>query len=94
MAYTGGEFKKKGKQDGIVCKLTDPHSPWQNAAEWEIREVKRLVTRWQVRSRSPRRLWDHAMQLALIVCSHLALDIYKLDGQVSETKMLEQTADI
>jgi transposase InsO family protein len=37
MAYTGGDFKKKAKQAGIFCKLTDPHSPWQNAAELEIR---------------------------------------------------------
>jgi hypothetical protein len=93
-SYTGGEFKKKAKQAGIFCKLTDPYSPRQNSAESEIREVKRLVTMWQVRSRSPRRLWDHAVQLALIFCSHLALDIYKLDGQVPETKMLGQTADI
>ena len=93
-AYTGGEFKKKAKQAGIFCKLTDPYSPWQNCAESEIREVKRLVTRWQVRSKSPRRLWDHAVELASVVRSHLALDLYKLDGQVPETKMLGQTADI
>ena len=66
-AYIGGEFKKKAKQAGIFCKLTDPYSPWQNCAESEIREVKRLVTRWQVRSKSPRRLWDHAVELASVV---------------------------
>jgi transposase InsO family protein len=32
-AYTGGKFKKKAKQAGIFCKLADPYSPWQNAAE-------------------------------------------------------------
>jgi hypothetical protein len=95
MAYTGGEFKKKAKQARIFCKLMDPHSPWQNSAESEICEVKRLVTRWrQVRSRRLRRLRDHAMQLESIVCSHLVLDIYKLDGKAPETKMLGQTAYI
>ena len=47
-----------------------------------------------MRSKSPRRLWDHAVELASVVRSHLALDLYKLDGQVPETKMLGQTADI
>jgi transposase InsO family protein len=44
-AYTGGEFRKKAKQAGIICKLTDPYSPLQNRSESEIREVKRLATR-------------------------------------------------
>ena len=39
-------------------------------------------------------MWDHAVELASFIRSHLALDIYRLDGQVPETKMLGQTADI
>ena len=87
-AYVGGEFKKKAKQAGIFCKLTDPYSPWQNSAESEIREIKRLVARWHVRSRSSRRLWDHAVELASIARSHLALDIYKLE-HLGATKILQ-----
>jgi transposase InsO family protein len=30
MSYTGGEYRKKARQAGIFCKLTDPYSPWQN----------------------------------------------------------------
>jgi hypothetical protein len=37
---------------------------------------------------------DHAIELASIVQSHLALDMYKLHSQVPETIMLGQTADI
>jgi hypothetical protein len=80
-AYTVGEYLKKAKQAGIFCKVTDPYSPWQNRAESEIREVKRLASKWTVKSQSPRRLWDHAIELASIVCSHLVLDLYKLKGQ-------------
>jgi Reverse transcriptase (RNA-dependent DNA polymerase) len=93
-AYTGGEFRKKARQAGIYCKLTDPYSPWQNRAESEIRELKRLSTRWMLRTGSPERLWDDAIELASIIRSHMALDIYKLNGQVPETVMLGQTADI
>jgi hypothetical protein len=46
------------------------------------------------KSQSPRRLWDHAIELASIVQSHLTLDMYKLNGQVPETIMLSQTSDI
>jgi transposase InsO family protein len=56
-SYTGGQYRKKAKQAGIFCKLTDPYSPWQNRAESEIREVKRLASKWTVKSQSPRRLW-------------------------------------
>jgi hypothetical protein len=87
-------ISKQAKQAGIFCKLTDPYSPWQNRAESEIREVKLLALKWTVKSPSLQRLWDHAIKLASIVCSHLTLDKYKLNGQVPETIMLGQTADI
>jgi hypothetical protein len=93
-SYTGDEYRKKNKQASIFCKLTDPYSPWQNCAESEIREVKRLASKWTVKSQSPRRLWDHAIGLASIVRSHLASDMYKQNGQVTETIMLGQTCDI
>jgi hypothetical protein len=93
-AYTGGEFQKKAKQAGIFCKRTDPYSYWQKRAESKIREVKRLATRWIVRTKSPGRLWDHAFELASVVRSHLVLDLYNLNGQVPETIMLGRTDDI
>ena len=47
-----------------------------------------------VRTGSPRRLWDQCIELASLVRSHMALDIYKLQGEVPETIMMGQTADI
>jgi hypothetical protein len=93
-AYIGGEFKRKAREAGCFCKLTDPYSPWQNRAEGEIREVKRLAGRWMVKTKSPKRLWDYCIELASIVRSHTAHDIYQLNGQVPETIMTGQTADI
>jgi hypothetical protein len=79
---------------GCYCKLTDPYSPWQNRAEQEIREVKRLAGRWMVRTKSPRRLWDDCIELASLVLSSTAHESYKLQGQVPETIIMGQTADI
>ena len=93
-AYQGGKFKQRAREAGCYCKVTDPYSPWQNRAETEIREVKRLAGRWMVRTRSPRRLWDHCLELASLVRSHTAHAMYKLDGEVPETIMMGQTADI
>ena len=47
-----------------------------------------------LRSGSPKKLWDHSLELEGAVRSHTCLDIYALDGQVPETVMMGQTADI
>jgi hypothetical protein len=47
-----------------------------------------------VRSRIPCRLWDHCIELACLVQSPMALDLYKLQGQVPVMIMMGQTADI
>lgn len=92
--YEYGEFNKLAKQAGCYCKYTDPHSPWQNRAEGEIRELKRLTARWLLRSQAPHKLWDECCELASLVRSHVAHDMYQLQGQVPETIMMGQTADI
>ena len=46
------------------------------------------------KARSPRKLWDHCLELEAFICSHMALDQYELEGQVPETIMSGQTADI
>jgi Reverse transcriptase (RNA-dependent DNA polymerase) len=93
-AFEFGKFRKKARDAGCYCKLTDPYSPWQNRAESEIWEVKRLAGRWMLRARSPKRLWDDCVELASLVRSNTAHDIYKLNGQVPDTVMFGQTADI
>ncbi|KAI2497691.1 Reverse transcriptase (RNA-dependent DNA polymerase) [Fragilaria crotonensis] len=47
---------------GARVKQTEPYSPWSNSAESAIRELKKGVGRQMVRSRSPKRLWDHCLR--------------------------------
>jgi transposase len=40
---TMGEVRRKARQMNIRIKQAEPYSPWQNAAEGAIREVKRIA---------------------------------------------------
>ena len=91
---TMGTFRKKAKEMGARVKQTEPYSAWLNACEGAIRETKRGAGRKMTKSRSPRNLWDHCMELEAFIRSHTALDQYELQGQVPETIMSGQTADI
>ena len=91
---TMGEFCKKAREMGTYVKQTEPRSPWQNAAEGAIREVKRGAGRKAARQRSPGKLWDHCLELEGYIRSHTALDNYELQGEVPETLLSGQTADI
>ena len=43
---------------------------------------------------SPAKLWDHFIELEALIPSHTYLDIYDLQGEVPETPLYGQTADI
>ena len=47
-----------------------------------------------MRSLSPAKLWDHCIELESLIRSHTALDIYELQGEVSDTLLSGKTADI
>ena len=91
---TQGEFRRKAREMDCRIHQLEPYSPWSNAAEREIKETKRGTTRKMHETQSPTKLWDHCMELQSLVRSHTALDIYQLDGQVPETILTGQTADI
>ena len=82
---TMGEFRHKCQQAGSHVKQTEPHSPWQNAAEGAIRELKRASGREMVRSRAPKRLWDYCLERQALVRSHTALDIFGLEARPNAT---------
>ena len=46
------------------------------------------------RSRRPKKIWDHCLDLEGIIFSHTALDIFKLEGEVTETIMTVYTTKI
>ena len=91
---TMGVFRKKAREMGCHIKQTEPYSPWQNAAEGAIRELKRGAGRKMSSSRAPHKLWDHCLELEGYIRSHTALDLYELQEQVPETILSGQTADI
>ena len=89
-----GPFRRKAKEMDCHVLQTEPHSPWQNAAELVICELKRSSGRKALRKRSPATLWDHCIELESILRSNTATYHPELNGQVPETIMKGQTADI
>ena len=63
-------------------------------AEGEIKELKRGSGCKMTRSLSPAKLWDHCIEIESLIQSHTALGIYELQGEVPETLLSGQTADI
>ena len=89
-----GKFRKKTKEADCQIRQTEPYTPFSNAAESAIRELKKGTGRRLTSTKSPKRLWDDYMQLESFIRSHTALDIWQLQGQVPQTLMTGQTADI
>jgi hypothetical protein len=67
---------------------------WQQATEGCIRELKRGSSRKMIKTGSPKCLWDHCLELEAYVCSCTSNYIYITAGQVPETTMTGNTADI
>ncbi|KAI2492429.1 hypothetical protein MHU86_22109 [Fragilaria crotonensis] len=74
-----GEWKKRIRKYSIDPKYTEPYSPFQNKAELDIRELKRMIRRFQDKTRSPRRLWNYLVNLCARIRSFVAghIRIYK-----------------
>ena len=75
-------------------KQTEPHSHWMNAAEGAIRELKKGHGRNMVCERSLKVLWDHCLERQAHIRSLTAQDIFGMSGQVPETMVSGETADI
>jgi hypothetical protein len=91
---TKGEFQRKLKEADCHSRVTEPYSPWQPAAEGCIHELKRGSSRKMSKTRSPKCLWDHCLKLGAYVRSCTSNDIYMTTGQVPETIMTGNAADI
>ena len=91
---TLGAFKAKCQDSAIHIKQTKPHSPWQNAAEGGIRELKKASGRKMVRAGAPKPFWADAIEWEAYIQSNTAWDIYQLQGETPETVLSGKTADI
>ena len=88
-----GDFRRKCKESNCPVHQTESYLSFSNAAEAAIRELKKMIRRALNSSRSPKKLWDHCMELQSFVKSHTALDMWQLKGQIPQTLMTGQTAD-
>ncbi len=66
---TKGDFQRKLHEADCHARQTEPYSPWQQAAEGCICELKRGMSRKMIKTGSPRVLWDHCIELEVLNCS-------------------------
>ena len=64
---TLGKFCKKVREADCHLKTTEPYSPWSNAAEGGIRELKHGRGRKMLKTRAPKRLWDDCLELEALI---------------------------
>ena len=89
-----GKYRAKCKEADVYCRSPEPYSPWMNAAEGTIRELKKGSGRKMIANGSPKCLWGDCIELEAYICSHTAHDIYNLQNSVPETMMTGQIPDI
>jgi hypothetical protein len=89
-----GVFRHKLKEVNCHMHVTEPYSPWQQAAKGCIRKLKHGVSCKMIRTSAPKCLWEHCFELEGLICSHTTNDIYAMGGEVPETIMKGGTADI
>ena len=91
---TLGKFHKKLREMGCEICQTEPDSLWQNAGEGAICKVMHGAGRKQAKKRSSLNSWDYCLELEVYIHLNTALNSYELQGQVLETILSGQTADI
>ncbi len=74
---TLGKFCQKFQDSGCERKITEPFSPWQNAAKRKIKELKKGTGRKLLLTNMPQRLWDDCLEYKAYVRSHTAHHIFK-----------------
>jgi hypothetical protein len=75
-----GDFKRKLCKADCHARQTEPYSPWQQAAEGCIHELKRGFSHKMIKTGSPRVLWDHCIELEALLCSLTSNNIYMTAG--------------
>ena len=58
-----GNFKRKLHEADCHLRQTEPYSPWQQAAEGCICELKQGVSQKMIKTGSPQTLWDYCIEL-------------------------------
>ena len=90
----GGDFRKKCSDANCGIKQLEADSAFANRAETGVRELKRGVNRNMRSTGAPAVLWDYCAELEAKIRSLTALPSFRLEGEVPETRMTGETADI
>jgi hypothetical protein len=88
------EWRKRIRKYNINPQYTEPYSPFQNKAELDIRELKRMIRRFQDKSKSPKRLWNYLAILCAKIRSFTAGTNPDLNGRCAFEQVLGWTPDI
>ena len=78
----------------INQRYTVPYSPWQNAAEGSVREIKKGTRRKLRYTGAPRRTWSYAAKWVVDVRRFLANDHPACDGRTGFEHVTGSTPDI
>jgi hypothetical protein len=89
-----GEFRRKLRDAGCHIRQTEPHTQSSNMGEGGVRELKRGVGRQMLRFGCPKLLWDDFLVREAYLRSNTALGIFGLEGQVPESRVIGETANI
>jgi hypothetical protein len=89
-----GDFKRKLCKADYHARQTELCSPWQQATEGCIRELKWGVSQKMIKIGSPRVFWDHCIKLEVLICSLTSNNIYMINGKVPETIMAGSITNI
>ena len=91
---TKSDFKKKPKEVDCHQKQIEQYSPWQNTAEGVTPELKKGASQKIIQTDSPKRVWDHCLELKACIRSCTAHDIYIFDDETLEAVIEGETSNI
>jgi hypothetical protein len=90
---TEGKWRDVCKTFGIKQTFTEPHSPFQNRAEINIRELKKQTRRIMQQSQCPLPLWDLCASYVAEIRSLTAQPLYSLHGRTPFELVTGNTPD-
>ena len=88
------EFEDMIRKFHIRHTFTEPHSPWQNRAETEIKELKKKIRLLTRKKQSPKRLWCYLGTLVAALRRLTASSHPLLAGNSPTTHVTGDTAEI
>ena len=92
--FKEGLFKQLLRKFGIGATYTEPHSPWQNRAEYAIGEVKTHARKLMQITNTPVRLWCFYYEYCADILSSCATGRFDLQGRTPYETVMNNTPDI